>query len=166
MCTEVHYGHLLALSSISCLTITNIDLQLHIVKNGGTAKTHFFPYKIENNLFQQLHFQVQILLVSSVTPEIHTLKKSVCLQIQFKRRFIINSSVVCIWLLLQFTPAWVVCYQQQYEQYQCKNLLSVPPETFEASLVIYSLAQITIQNIQSRTIHMQISQLILEECLC
>lgn len=26
MCTEVHYGHLLALSSISCLTITNIDL--------------------------------------------------------------------------------------------------------------------------------------------
>lgn len=26
MCTEVHYGHLLALSSINCLTITNIDL--------------------------------------------------------------------------------------------------------------------------------------------
>lgn len=26
MCTEVRYGHLLTLSSISCLTVTNIDL--------------------------------------------------------------------------------------------------------------------------------------------
>lgn len=76
MCTEVHYGHLLALSSISCLIITNIDLYLCVVKNWGTAKTHFFSSQYREQSVSIVALpSAHLASVSSVTPEVHTLQK-------------------------------------------------------------------------------------------